>query len=405
MKKPLIVYFGPFFDSRLAESRGLKTINPAGSNRISRLSDALNAGGYRVYLVSPGTSLRAACQNKHLIMAAEFRRTPGRLVLFPRSVNLRLLNVLASGFIQLSIARRILKSQTPDAVIIYNFNIGLALLAFYLRLFTRTPIVHNVEDISFPNVRDFLPRSRAQPLQQSVFCFAMHVIASLSDSFLLPTKRFSTFLPKKKPRIYVTGCLPNSASLEGGFESGKPAILFSGKLDADNGIEDFISVFSSTKMNNFLDRIKVDICGSGPLSDWTADAVRRLGVAEIRFHGFTNTETYQALLKQADICVALQDPNGRHSAFKTPSKFYEYLGYGKAVIATDVGDLVELDGTAAKILKSLDKHEIAAALIHLIENPEIIADMKRFAKHISDTQFRTEVVGLRLRKFLSSQRR
>ena len=98
--------------------------------------------------------------------------------------------------------------------------------------------------------------------------------------------------------------------------------------------------------------------------------------------------------------MALQDPQGRHASFKTPSKVYEFLGCGKAVIATDVGDIAELGNDVLIVLPTLTPHAIAAALDKLTVDQELLATLRWRSRAYSEQNFSYGAVGVVLRALL-----
>jgi hypothetical protein len=149
----------------------------------------------------------------------------------------------------------------------------------------------------------------------------------------------------------------------------------------------------------------VDITGGGAKSDWLKQVIPKIKNIDIYYHGFVSDEGYAALLREADICIALQDPQGRYASNKTPSKVYEYLGHYKTVIATDVGDLATLPKEIIRICDPFNEEELSRILSHYITNRVLIADQAMRAGDYAYEYYSYQKVGKVLSDFITEQER
>jgi glycosyltransferase involved in cell wall biosynthesis len=255
-----------------------------------------------------------------------------------------------------------------------------------------------VEDVSVPKFSDWYVGKEVRPLQQLFFYFCMNCISFLSSATIIPTQHFSKYLPNKKNVKVITGCLdvPNKplSFLEDVPHICKDEIfvriLFSGKLEFEHGIDIFLDSIHEVQLKCGCTQISyvIDICGQGPKSAWVNQYIFENGISKIIFHGFVSNSEYLDLLKQSDICVALQQPLGRYGFLKTPSKVYEYLAYGKAVISTDVGDLSELpQGVITLIDTQNQKFSLTQSLYSLLSDPDMISKQKQLAYNYARENF------------------
>lgn len=393
--RPRVLYIGGYLDEVIVRERGLPTHNAAGSNRMARLGRALAAGGYRPVLLSPGTSLRARSAGP-LLMPVRVHRSGPVPVVFARMLNLPGLNILVAPFVMLVSMCTLLRKGNVAAVIVYNFNPTFVLLTLYLRLFFGGVLLQNVEDVSEPRLADWLPGSSARPMQQLVFWVCMHLIARMVDGYVVPTRRFLAHLPYRERQALITGCIAVEAvSLRP--EPPPLRVLFAGKFEPEHGSLAFLEALRLLDAEVPAGQIEINIVGPGSKS---ADLA---GLRNIRghSHGFVSAHAYRDLLTRAQVCVALQDPAGRYANLKTPSKFYEFLGYGKAVVATNVGDIAEIENDVLILLPQLSGAAVAAALRKLAEDPAATLALRQAAFSHSKRHFAYPAVGAVLRQLLS----
>lgn len=394
-----VLYLGSFLDEAVVVERGLRSHNAAGSNRIKRLAQALRSAGFRPILLSPATSLRAVRKGGPLLHPARVRRRGGVAVVHAPALNVIGLNILTAPLFQLAVMRRILRRPLAGSLV-YNFSPGLVLLTAWLTAMSGARVVNNIEDVSIPRLSDWSRKTEARPLQQLVFWLCMHLVARMSDAYLVPTRRFLSYLPRKRAVEVVTGCI-DTPPLADDFPAPSPLrVLYAGKVEREHGIVQFVQALETLDATPAAARLRADISGVGPMSDWVAGRLGRLTRIAAHQHGFVTSARYAALLGQAHVCVVLQDPEGRYAEFKTPSKIYEFLGHGKAVIATRVGDIGELPADTLIVLDGLSAAEIADHLDRLAAAPGQVVDLQRNAAEHAAAAFSYETVGRRLGRLL-----
>lgn len=386
-----ILYLGAFLDEAIVAERGLRSHNAAGSNRIKRLSQALRRAGLRPIVLSPATSLRAVRKGGPWLHPARVRRYSGLVVVHAPALNVIGLNMLTAPLFQLAVMRRILRRPLAGSIV-YNFSPGLVLLTARLAVMSGARVVNNVEDIYAPRLSDWTGRTDARPIQQLIYWLCMHIVARMADAYLVPTRRFLRYLPKKRTVEVVTGCIAIPSEQE--CASPPPLrILYAGKVEREHGIVQFVEALEMLDRVPTAASLRVDICGAGPMTGWVAERLGHLAVLSATQHGFVTSAEYETLLSKAHICVALQDPRGRNADFKTPSKIYEFLGHGKAVIATQVGDIGEIPEQVLIVLEGLSAEEIAEHLNRLTKQPDQAATLQAKAREHAIEAFSYETVG------------
>lgn len=379
--KNRVVYLGGFLDEAIVKERGLPTHNAAGSNRMDRIANALKSGGYRPVILSPGASLRMHSKGTFL-HPGRVRKRKSAPVVFAPALNIFGINVLFAWFFQFLCLRAILKNEKVVGAIIYNFNPSLVLLCAYLKYVRRLPILNNIEDISVPTLKDWSRKIEARPVQQIVFYFCMNLIARMADGLVVPTRRFLNYLPGNTPSVVVTGCIAvmDTPDNEPAEENDRLQVLYAGKLQREDGIVEFVRALQQLDALDDPPNIRVEISGSGGMADWVREQLGTLRTIKATYHGFVSTSDYVKLLHRSQICVALHNPTGRYADFKTPSKMYEFLGYGKAVIATDAGDIRDMPKDSILILDRLEPGAIAEKLMWLCADSTRTAALQTAAR-------------------------
>lgn len=396
-----ILYLGSFLDESIVAERGLRSHNAAGSNRMMRIAQALRSTGLRPILLSPATSLRAVRKGGPWLHPAQVRRRGGVAVVYAPALNVIGLNMLTAPLFQLAVMWSILRQPLAGSLV-YNFSPGLVLLTAWLALKRGLLIINNVEDVSVPRLSDWLRKTEARPAQQFVFWLCMCLVARMSDAYLVPTRRFLPYLPRKRSVEVVTGCI-DIPPLADDLPAPPMCVLYAGKVEREHGIVQFVEALEILDATPAAARLRVDVSGAGSMSNWVTERLGRLTHISARQHGFVTFGQYTALLEQAHICVVLQNPEGRYAEFKTPSKIYEFLAHGKGVIATRVGDITELPANALVLLDGLSAEEIAARLNRLVVSPDKVADLQRHAGQHAAEAFSYDTVGRRLGRLLRGE--
>ena len=401
-----ILYLGNYLDEDIVQRRGLSSLNVAGSNRMFRIAKAINSTKRKLIIVSPGTSLKAKLINKTLLHKNIIKRKNGTIIHFSNSFGVPYIGLFISTILYFISIINLCRKHNVDVIVIYNFNITLTVITFVLKFFTEIKIVHNVEDISVPKFKDWRKDSETNPVQQLVLFCCMNVISKLCDKTIIPSSKFVKSLPYAKSYMVISGCIDVekniSLSLSQNID-GCPRILFAGKIAFEHGIQYLINSLEAYISSNYNPvSFQLDICGGGakPKTEWLRMKLNEINSDNIKYHGFVSNDDYKNLLNKAHICIALQDANGRHAYYKTPSKVYEYLGSGKMVISTAVGDLPMLPDNIIRILDHKNTISLCEELINIINNPNIINKYRANAHKYAMMNFDSKIVGKRIIDFI-----
>lgn len=366
MSKECILYLGNYLTEQIVKKRKLPTNNVAGSNRILRLSEALSIS-YDVKIISPAVTLRIGFNPKKIILNKELLNFNKNInIVFVKTLAIPILGLVYSHISYFFEVISNIKRNKVKTIIIYNFGSLNLLILIYLKFFLpKVKIINNIEDISILSAKDFSFKSEDNLLQQIFFSFSMKFTAFMSNAYLVPTERFFSYLPEKKNKLVITGCIRVKKFVE------KTSIqnlefLFAGKIAFEHGVKEFVDCLKLYDTeNNKLD-IKFHVTGTGPKTDWLTEQLKSIKNIDVKYYGFVSNKEYKDILDKVSVCIALQKPDGRHANFKTPSKVYEYLGNSKIVIATNVGDFKEIGSDIIRICEPFTIFNLKSIINELI---------------------------------------
>jgi len=205
--------------------------------------------------------------------------------------------------------------------------------------------------------------------------------------------------------------LPNAADVESfdkqvdvlalkaslGLED-KFIIVYTGTLQVWYALEDIIAalpfVLSEVPSAYLL------IAGEGQAREALEDLALRLGLSgKVRFLGYINHNKIPELLSIADVAVAPYKEVGM-PFFNSPIKLFEYLGAGKAIVATNLGQITEIvkDRQTALLVKPGSKEEFANAIVRLARDVQLRnfleKNAKREAQKYSWTNYAGQLEGI-----------
>jgi glycosyltransferase involved in cell wall biosynthesis len=371
---PRVIYLGPFTPEHLAAARGLPR-NPAAYNRMLRLAKALADSNHSVHVATTGICL-AVKLTQNLFHRGKSMRIDGISVTALPALGIPLLGYLLEPLIlTLWLLKQMLKDR-PIAIVVYNATPAAAIAVLAPVLFG-LKVVYEIEDV--PVLKATAGSSRAERprfFRNLSWLIASRVLINVAHSFIAPSSRLVTKLglsPNARKRtLVIPGCMdvtatiPSIASLA--VEKRPLRILFCGKLEAEHGYDLLLEAIELlAREPDFEQRFEFHVCGSSQAGHRHPERV--LTPPNVQYHGFVSNDTYRQLLESCDVGLALQKASGTYRDSKTPSKAYEFLGSGKLLVATLVGDLSELFPHAAVLFEPESGEALARLLDAIPRNP------------------------------------
>ena len=163
-------------------------------------------------------------------------------------------------------------------------------------------------------------------------------------------------------------------------------IGFVGSLKRWHGIEILLEAFRMLVQQSGDYRLLV--VGDGPLRTWIDDYTQTHDLSSfVEVTGSVPKSSVPAFLGRVDVAVApypdLDD------FYFSPLKLFEYMAAGRAIVASDIGQISELvvDGETALLVKPGDAAELAEKVRRLRANPQLQhalgerAQQEAFARH------------------------
>lgn len=129
---------------------------------------------------------------------------------------------------------------------------------------------------------------------------------------------------------------------------------------------------------------------------WLKNKLKTINMSFVSYLGFVNDEKYNQLLDEADICLVLQNPEGRYSEFKTPSKFYEYIASGKCVISSYSGDYSNLPSDLFLSCERYDPLYLKNLIETCINDKSLVEKIKNSAYEYALSEYSFKNAGKRI---------
>ena len=175
------------------------------------------------------------------------------------------------------------------------------------------------------------------------------------------------------PDIFRPGCGGTEVRDRLGFHSGDLVVGFVGTFSYWHGIQvlqqAIMNLLAPGASDDKLPRLKFLLVGDGLLRAEMSDALREHQESgNVVFTGILSHELVPQYLDAADILVSphVPMPDGREF-FGSPTKLFEYMAMGKAIVASNLGQLgrvLERDVTAL-LVRPGDAGEFSSAIAHL----------------------------------------
>ncbi len=396
-----VLYVSHYLDERVVRERGLPSLSAASSNRVRRIAEAVKSAGMRIVVISPAAAMSMSWKGRlfHAWKVARAGRVP---VVFCKCLGLRYLGICFQPFSVLGALCSIARQRDCPYVWIYNYRPDMVLVAFVARFIFRARVIFQIEDVCTPRLQDWTGRGDERPLYQVIGWVCMKILVFWSDGIIVPTRRFTAFIHGNKPLMVISGCIRAETELQEKPGKKRLSVLFSGVIDREQGISAFLETIDKVNSaQECADEVDFHLCG---FVESNPGVVREIQSAvathqNFHFHGEVSSERYRALLRDADICVALQLAKGRHSSTKVPSKAYEYLANGKCVIASDMGDLGDLPEEIITICDGTGD-SVAEAIKKMVLDKKTCINQGKMAWRYAKDHFGYEAVGNRIIDFI-----
>jgi glycosyltransferase involved in cell wall biosynthesis len=173
-------------------------------------------------------------------------------------------------------------------------------------------------------------------------------------------------------------------------------LLFIGRLVRRKGID---VLLRSIALLNGDPRLHLRIVGGGPEKDKLVAEARRLGVSsKVTFEGVVDNERVSKLLSSCHALVlpAVVRPTGETEGLGVV--LIEAMGYGKPVITTKAGGIVDVveDGETGLVVPPGDEKALAAAISRAMDDPQSLAMIAQRGTAFAESAFGWDAIVSRL---------
>jgi len=288
-----------------------------------------------------------------------------------------------------------------DLLIAYNPSIA-ALPVLLLRILFSDPIVIIYMD------RQTTPSSSGRKILRLLGWFSERLFLLTINNWLVNSIELGDFVRKirKKSNIILyrtmVSLVPSgeeTKSLPVEVEANRINICYSGLIYHDSGTDILIDSFTELPSDN----VHLYITGFGPMKPMLEDRVREENLSNITIL-FLENEVMDDFLSRMDILVVPYRDTKETRRASFPSKVFGYMGAGKAIIATSVGELPQVleNGKTAVLIEPDNREALREALTELITSAEKREELGLNARKYFDDNFSEEVVKPKITEYLTN---
>lgn len=341
-----VIYLTNYVGPQARAVRGITTDSAAGSKKSVDLVRAMKAVGTKVIFLSLGWKRATWSLRSYPPMAESI---DGRLVCeYAGQWDFPLLNFITNiASVCRLVAERAAEEQAMGyscRLIVYNPSVQMTLAALYACLFVRLPLYLQLEDGThlIPTVGIF---------RRAAYFVSHQVLRRLISGVILvsPVLRRGY---ETVPSVICRGVATQELGFAGHSRLDDPALtsgggvitfFFGSTLDEIRGVALLLDALkrADADLSFPAGRTKFIITGRGPLESQATERCRSLKRLRAEFVGFVDLVTYQRLLSEAHVAMALQDPSHPYSHACFPSKVIEYMTSGALVLTTAVADIAK----------------------------------------------------------------
>ena len=301
------------------------------------------------------------------------------------------------------------RSKQLDATnIIYNYggpNVKNILFLLFAKMIGYKIICDIVEDNRYESITNYLNgiKLKSSLILLKFTKFYANALIGISEHLF---NRLQILSDGKIP-VYLVPISVNLSFFQTNNttqNNGELKIFYGGSFNQKDGLEYLIPAFD--EISNIHQNIELILSGYSVKTDKKkVDEIieKTRNKDRIIYKGFLENNEYYKLLNSCDIfCMTRENSEYANAGF--PFKLGEFLASGKAVVATNIGDIPKYltNEINALVINPNSKDEIVAALSALIENPVKIKTIGMEGRKIAEQYFDSKKVSLKLFSIIQS---
>lgn len=152
--------------------------------------------------------------------------------------------------------------------------------------------------------------------------------------------------------------------------SGVQNLLYIGKVDAHRGVD--LLVKAMTKINQHYPTARMIVVGDGTQKNRLERLAMELGVADrVFFAGWVPFERVPGYVATSTLCL-IPHLKSEHTETTIPNKIFDYMAFGKPVVASDCGPLARIirDTRCGRVFRSGDAADLSEKVLELLADPQ-----------------------------------
>lgn len=295
-----------------------------------------------------------------------------------------------------SIAGRLLKSH--DLVHFQKCHPTVSLPAVLASILNRRPVHYDWDDNETEILRSSLPAERPADSQLREFRFVERRLVRLVDTVSVASSRLRSLAeqygasPENLFDAPVGADLslfaPRELSAEALHSLGvrRPMVLYQGQLEQASFAEAFIEC--AGKVRDRVPDAQFMVVGGGAKLLKLCELAKTNSVP-VDFTGYISHQKVAQYVSAADVCVATF-PDNELARCKSPLKIVEYLASGKAIVATEVGDVPRIVSDAGILVAPDDTEGLADGIVSLLQDPRLAVKLGAMARMRAEREFNWE---------------
>lgn len=179
------------------------------------------------------------------------------------------------------------------------------------------------------------------------------------------------------------------------YDIKKPLVLYLGQLHGGQYVELFIKTASKI-INGYKKDLTFMIVGDGYLAEELKKLAHGLNLdGKLIFTGAVSHELVPEYIAAADICVACFEEN-EVTLCKSPLKIVEYLASGKAIVASNVGEVPNMLGSAGILTKPGNIDSLANGILRAVEDSSLKDNLGKLARKRAEEEYNWAVTAKNL---------
>lgn len=347
-----ILYLNNYMTETVIKKRNNRNVfsQPA-NNKIAGITEALISNDCEIKILSSGL---VNGKSGKLYKKIE-EKALNTEVLYCPIIDFPLINTISSILSTYRQIKRENAERKVDNIIFYNYKPEVAWAAWLAKKRLGIPITIEYED-GYAHV------SGIHGLKAWIFNFTEAKIRKCVDSAILVNSHLKKCY--SVPTVTVRGIINKEfftkCQTYKKENNGKFTILYAGGLDKERGVDVFLE---SLKYND-LD-CQVVISGKGNI---------QYNDQRVNFKGFISYEEVQELLMQSDLLVQCQLSQNTFASASFPSKLFEYIATGNAIVSSDIDEVKKFAGDAFVYYEDDDPKKLAEAIKLVYNGKEQLKD-------------------------------